>query len=193
MTTPEPGMSEKILFTARGLFIRHGYHGLAMRQIAESLGVSKPAIYYHFKDKESLFLAILNDYLDAMETAIDRITSEPVSSREKIRQFMEYVLVQPSEQSAIIHLARQEMGQLSEPARRSFEQAYRRKFIGKIEAIFQTGMQQGEFKPIKPEVATWTLLGLMLPYFYPAYAKTSGLSTEVIQEITTVYLEGIIK
>ena len=193
MTTSEPGLREKILSTAKNLFIQHGYHGLAMRQIAEALDVSKPALYYHFKDKEELFLAILKAYLDEMETVLDRITTETVTCRQKIRNFMEYVFIQPPEQRAIIRLASQEMGQLSDPARKSFEQIYRQKFIGKIEAILRSGMERGELKPVKPEVATWTLLGMMYPYFYPTHAGNGGLSNETIQQIITVYLEGIIK
>jgi AcrR family transcriptional regulator len=193
MTSPEPDLRGRILSTARSLFIQHGYHGLAMRQIAESLNVSKPALYYHFKDKEELFLAILTNYLDEMETALDRIAAEPVTCREKIRNFMEYIFLQPSEQCSIIRLASQEMGQLSDTARKSFERIYREKFIGKIEAILLSGMQGGEFKPVRPEVATWTLLGLMYPYFYPAHAGNAGLSVETIQQIITVYMDGILK
>jgi AcrR family transcriptional regulator len=192
MTSPEPDLRGRILFTAKSLFIQHGYHGLAMRQIAESLNVSKPALYYHFKDKEELFLAILTNYLDEMETALDRIAAEPVTCREKIRNFMEYIFLQPSEQRAIIRLASQEMGQLSDTARKAFERIYREKFIGKIEAILLAGMQAGEFKPVRPEVATWTLLGLMYPYFYPAHAGKAGLSVETIHEIITVYMDGIL-
>jgi AcrR family transcriptional regulator len=191
MPPSAPGLREKILFTAAGLFIQHGYHGLSMRQIAEALSVSKPALYYHFRDKEQLFLAILKVHLDGMEIALDRITAEETSSREKIRLFVEYVFTQPLEQRAIIRLASQEMGQVSAPARRSFEHIYREKFIGKVEAILKAGMDLGEIKPVKPEVATWTLLGMMFPYFYPAHAGDSGLSDEIIQQISTVYLDGI--
>ena len=191
MTTPEPGLRTKILSTATSLFIQHGYHGLAMRQIAEALHVSKPALYYHFKDKEELFLAILTIHLDQMEKAIDRITAEPATCREKVRDFMEYVLIQPPEQRAIIHLASQEVGQLSDQARATFGQAYQEKFIGKIEAILHAGMQRGEFKPVEPGVATWALLGIMYPYFYPARAGNSGLPDQTIRQIITVYLDGI--
>ncbi len=60
MTTTETrDLRELILATAKSLFSQQGYHGLAMRQISESLGVAKSALYYHFKDKEQLFLAIL--------------------------------------------------------------------------------------------------------------------------------------
>lgn len=193
MTTPKPGLRTKILSTASILFIQHGYHGLAMRQIAEALQVSKPAIYYHFRDKEELFLAILMMYLDEMEKAIDQITAEPVTCREKVQNFMEYVLAQPSEQRAIIHLASQEVGQLSDQARKSFGQVYQAKFIGKIEAILKSGMEHGEFKPVAPEVATWALMGIMYPYFYPTRTGNVNLPEETIRQITSVYLDGILK
>ena len=73
MTTPELGLREQILVAAKRLFIEQGYHGLAMRQISEAVGVSKAALYYHFKDKEELFLAILSSNLDEIEQAIDLI------------------------------------------------------------------------------------------------------------------------
>ena len=191
MITPEPGLREKILSTAKSLFIQQGYHGLAMRQISEALGVSKAALYYHFKDKEELFLAILEAYLDEMEIAIDHILAEPVSCTEQIQHFVEYVLAQPTEQRAIIRLASQEMGQLSVPARKGFDKIYREKFIGKVEAILSAGMERGEFEKVQPAVATWTLLGMMYPYFYPAHTGNTGLSDETIQQILTIYLKGL--
>jgi AcrR family transcriptional regulator len=184
-------MREQILSTAKGLFIQHGYHGLAMRQISDALGVTKAALYYHFEDKEELFLAILTLYLDEMGTALDRITSEPGNCRKKIQDFIAYILVQPPEQRAIIRLASQEMGQLSIPKRKAFDIVYREKFIGKVEAILKTGMEFGEFKVIRPEVATWTLLGMMYPYFYPTQSGNIGLSDEIIQQIISVFLDGI--
>jgi AcrR family transcriptional regulator len=191
MNAPEPGLRTQILSTATSLFIQHGYHGLAMRQIAEALHVSKPALYYHFKDKEELFLAILTMYLDEMETAIDRISAEPYSGREKVQHFMEYVLGQPPEQRAIIHLASQEVGQLSDSARQSFGRVYQAKFIDKIEAILSAGMKRSEFKPVAPEIATWALLGIMYPYFYPARTGNAGLPIETIRQIVSLYLDGI--
>jgi AcrR family transcriptional regulator len=191
MSSEPRDLREQILSTAKALFIQQGYHGLAMRQIAEALGVSKAALYYHFQDKEQLFLAILEAYLDEMEAAIDHIEAEPVSSVEHIRRFVEYVLAQPPGQRAIIRLASQEMGQLGEPARKTFGKIYQEKFIGKLQAILETGMKAGEFRSIPPELATWTLLGMMYPYFYPAHAGDVGLSDETIQQILTVYLEGM--
>ncbi len=50
---------EKILFTAAEMFVEEGYKAVSMRRIAQALGYSHGAIYYHFKDKAELFGAIV--------------------------------------------------------------------------------------------------------------------------------------
>ena len=193
MTTSETSLREKILLTAKSLFIQQGYHGLAMRQISEAVGVSKAALYYHFKDKEELFLAILDIYLNEIESAIDDIQSKRLSSSEQLRMFVEYILSQPAEQRAVMRLGSQEMAQLSASSRKSFGKVYREKFIGKLIAIFQAGIKSGELKSLNAEVATWALLGIMYPYFYPAHTGDKPVAANVIDEIVTIFLMGIEK
>ncbi len=189
--TSENDLREQILVTAKSMFIQQGYHGLAMRQISEALGVSKAALYYHFKDKEELFLAILTSYLDDIETLLDRILAEQGSNRDRIGMFVAEVLRQPAEQRAVIRLASQEMAQLSAASRKDFDKLYRQKFIGKLVQIFQQGVDAGEFRPLQTEVATWALMGIMYPYFYPSHTGEKPLPVETIQTIVDIYLNGV--
>lgn len=191
MTHTENDLRKQILETAKSLFIQQGYHGLAMRQISEALGVSKAALYYHFKDKEELFLAILSNNLDEIENAIDLIRSRQVTCGEQIVLFVEYVLKQPAEQRAMIRLASQEMSQLSAMARRKFDKTYHDQFIGKLQAIFQAGIKNGEFRPLDPAIATWALMGIMYPYFYPAHTGATPVRPEIIQQIVSIYMNGV--
>ncbi|WP_020495011.1 MULTISPECIES: TetR/AcrR family transcriptional regulator [Sciscionella] len=48
----------QILDGARGCFARFGYEGATVRRLEEATGLSRGAIFHHFKDKESLFLAL---------------------------------------------------------------------------------------------------------------------------------------
>ena len=43
---------ERILDTALDMFIERGYDKTSLREIAERVGVTKPALYYHFSSKE---------------------------------------------------------------------------------------------------------------------------------------------
>ena len=66
MTSPEPAdIPERIAEEATRLFVANGYHGVSMREIAEAVGISKAGLYYHFRDKEDLFIAILTANLSA--------------------------------------------------------------------------------------------------------------------------------
>ncbi|MPY84441.1 MAG: TetR family transcriptional regulator [Actinophytocola sp.] len=51
----------QILDGARVCFARHGYEGATVRRLEETVGLSRGAIFHHFKDKESLFLALAED------------------------------------------------------------------------------------------------------------------------------------
>jgi len=52
-------------------------------------------------------------------------------------------------------------------------------------------MESGEFKRQDPEIATWALLGMMYPYFYPSQTRDLPIPDETIQQILTIYLAGI--
>jgi AcrR family transcriptional regulator len=184
-------MRAQILAVARVLFIREGYHGLALRQVSEQLGVTKAALYYHFKDKEALFMAILESNLDAMESLLDGILAEGGTCGEQIRKFVLRVMAQPAEERAIIRLGAQEIGQVSPQARQAFGRIYRQKFVGKVESILQRGIAGGEFRPLQPEVATHALLGIMYPYLYPSGDSDHGLSAEISEQIVTILLNGL--
>jgi AcrR family transcriptional regulator len=57
----------EILTAARRAFARHGYEGATVKVLEAETGLSRGAIFHHFKDKEALFLALAED--DATRTA----------------------------------------------------------------------------------------------------------------------------
>src|SRR5437660_12513010 len=51
----------QILDGSRSCFARYGYEGATVRRLEEATGLSRGAIFHHFRDKESLFLALAED------------------------------------------------------------------------------------------------------------------------------------
>jgi AcrR family transcriptional regulator len=51
-------MPDRILDVALDLFIENGYDGTSLREVAENLGVTKAALYYHFASKEDILMAL---------------------------------------------------------------------------------------------------------------------------------------
>jgi TetR/AcrR family transcriptional regulator, transcriptional repressor of aconitase len=61
---------QEILAAARGCFARHGYEGATVRRLEEATGLSRGAIFHHFRDKDSLFLAVAEDDAAAMVATV---------------------------------------------------------------------------------------------------------------------------
>lgn len=54
-----PKTSQEVLVRAIPLFAEHGYDGVSMRDVAAAVGISAPALYHHFSDKQALYLAVM--------------------------------------------------------------------------------------------------------------------------------------
>ena len=68
---------QRIAEIALELFATRGYERTSMREIAERLGVTKTALYYHFESKESLLEAIGRPFVDSIEAILhDVVTGE---------------------------------------------------------------------------------------------------------------------
>ncbi|WP_025619087.1 TetR/AcrR family transcriptional regulator [Salinispora cortesiana] len=63
---------QEILTAARVCFARHGYEGATVRRLEEATGLSRGAIFHHFRDKDSLFLAVAEDDAAAMVETVAR-------------------------------------------------------------------------------------------------------------------------
>ena len=61
----------KILQNASILFSTQGYERTGVDQICEAAGISKGAFYHHFPEKHSLFMELLQSWLDSIKTQID--------------------------------------------------------------------------------------------------------------------------
>ena len=60
----------EILAGARACFARYGYEGATVRRLEEETGLSRGAIFHHFRDKESLFFAVAEDDAAAMVATV---------------------------------------------------------------------------------------------------------------------------
>jgi AcrR family transcriptional regulator len=73
------GTRERILDIALDLFVDKGYEATSLREIAEAMGFSKAALYYHFRSKTDIFLALHLRMHAAMGAALTDLGPGPVS------------------------------------------------------------------------------------------------------------------
>ncbi len=78
-SAPHTDTKQRILDVALDLFTEQGYDGTSLRQIAEQLGVTKAALYYHFESKEDILMALHMRLHEFGKDALVRIGHGPVT------------------------------------------------------------------------------------------------------------------
>jgi AcrR family transcriptional regulator len=63
---------DKILNAARALLLADGIAGLTMRKLADRVGYTPTALYYHFEDKDAVLRALMDADCTALRRGLDR-------------------------------------------------------------------------------------------------------------------------
>jgi AcrR family transcriptional regulator len=68
---------QRILDTALDLFIERGYDKTSLREIAERVGVTKAALYYHFSSKEEIIRTLVEPFFANMAPMAEALANRP--------------------------------------------------------------------------------------------------------------------
>ncbi|MCE7001874.1 TetR/AcrR family transcriptional regulator [Kibdelosporangium philippinense] len=102
---------QRILDAARDLFAAQGVQKTSLREIADRLGISKPALYYHFSSREDLVRSIIQPVLDGGEQFLLQYEAKtPVDKRALLDGYFDFHYVHRKD----IILFVQELSTLSE-------------------------------------------------------------------------------
>jgi TetR/AcrR family transcriptional regulator len=98
---------EEILNAAEKLFFSRGYDNVSMDEIAGEAELSKPAVYYYFKDKEWLFSAVVNRGVKILRAMVEEEVKSAQDSGIKIGAiavaFEKFILKYPDYARAYFH------------------------------------------------------------------------------------------
>jgi AcrR family transcriptional regulator len=81
---PEGDVRRRLLDSAAGLFSSKGYAATTVREIVERAGVTKPVLYYYFRSKEGIYLALMREPLEQFVALLDATMAEEGTAGERL-------------------------------------------------------------------------------------------------------------
>lgn len=187
--TDSQDMRERIMAEATRLFAASGYHGISMREIAQAVNVSKAGLYYHFKDKEDLFLSILLTNIDHLHTIIQQARQES-TTRTQIRRMIEGIFAQEPWQQMIMQVAHQDLTHIKPEQQAHFQRLYHEKFVSQVEALLQDGIARGELQPVDTHLTAWVLLGMIYPFVNASHRHSDQSVAQAMDLIVRLFFDG---
>ncbi|ATF12741.1 TetR family transcriptional regulator [Brevibacillus sp. HB1.2] len=182
---------QHIVEKATELFSQKGYSATSIEDICQATGASKGSLYYHFKNKEQLFLYLLEKQYNEWEYLWQEKEKEFETSIDKLYGlavfFLEDYLSHP------LKKAGEEFSgsQLADPV--ILEQVL--EMLGSTytlyTSLFQEGIDRGEFAPCDPEEMAMILEGLMNGIINVGYQMEDERLYALLKRSIDVLLHGI--
>jgi AcrR family transcriptional regulator len=188
---------ERILRAANDLFGRQGFSRVSMRAVAGAAGVTKPALYYYFRDKESLFEECLADFNEQMEATMRAATTGPGAFHARVCAVAEALLAGSPYHPVRVHeeLAEQVSGGLRRRLRATFQTVV----VAPVTDLFTDLQRHGELRDgVTPAMAAAALIGTCMAFMRPengeAWAPVPLVGADVQQPaevVATLVLRGV--
>ncbi|HKW18294.1 MAG TPA: TetR/AcrR family transcriptional regulator [Terriglobales bacterium] len=159
-----------ILKAAVKEFAREGVAGARTDAIARSARVNKALLYYYFKDKESLYQAVLDDVFSGVRSAIHNALSKDLSPRERLKAYIcahfDYIASHPL-YHRLVHAEFLRAGRDPSRLQRVAKQYFRPVF-SELVALLQEGERSGDFRGVNPLHFIPSMISVIVFYFTTA-------------------------
>jgi AcrR family transcriptional regulator len=188
-----------ILRAAAQEFAEHGIAGARTDAIARAARVNKALLYYYFKDKETLYGAVLDNAFSGMKTNIFQVLDSDLPPREKIMAYVGAYFDFIASNQIYPKLMQREMMRaregdsvhLSRLVKTYFQPIYQR-----VGELLHKGIAEGEFRKVDPAHFIPSMVAMIVFYFSSApvmqrIARFNPLTPERIAERRAAVLDFI--
>lgn len=187
---------QEILTAALDIFSTHGFEGTTLEAVADTLGYTKPALYYYFHSKEDLFCSLILDSLRAASLRIADIFAQDKTPSGKLRDLIRLYLDDHFSNRgyfSITHLLKGFKDSMPEGEAKAEIERLSRGIHEPIMATIAQGIALGEFKDEDPKllgsIVFAMLSGILIHIEMPAL---SGISLDKLKScLDEIIVKGI--
>jgi AcrR family transcriptional regulator len=186
-------VAEAILAKAAELFADQGVQGTGIREIAEAMDMSRPAVYHYFSSKDALIEQLLEDYTGNLVGFLRGIRQDSsLSVSEKLTQFVTGLAMRVAAKPAHLRLAAGSERSLPAAMARDHADA-RHEAFDHVVAIIAEGIETGEIRPVDERVVAFALFGMC--HWIAWWYQPGGSATDeqIAREMTNIALHGLLR
>ena len=157
----DASVRRKLLAGAAELFANKGYAATTVREIVASAGVTKPVLYYYFRNKEGIYLELMRETFGKADGLLASTLKERGTAAQKLMHFFDqaFSLFLENIQGVRVMYAIYYGPHQGAPF---FDfDAYHFRIQQTIHRLVEEGIRKGEFRRGNAEEMTWAILGAL--------------------------------
>lgn len=182
-----------IMETATKLFLKKGYALTSTRDIAKEIGITQPALYHHFSDKEVLYLDVLSAHCSKVRQQINQVMRrDNLSAKDRLWEITE--VFTKNHPNNVYNNWQSTASLLSPSGRRKLEIIFMMDYIEPVSEFFK--LPEAHLRPdILPKEAAELFIADLTPLF-GSLQQLGGKSISNEQRgkiILDVFLNGVMQ
>lgn len=186
----EGGRRDEIVAQAVALFNAKGYAGTSVNDIADALGLSKPALYHYIQRKEDVLYWIHEDFARLLIEKLESRLEEPRPMRNQLQDVVRDILALMLTHRDYVRVYFEHFRALDDE-RQAEIAVQRNHYRHLVQSIIERGIVGGEFRALDPGVTTTSIFG-MCNWAYQWYDPAGPLSNvEVADTMFDLLLGGL--
>jgi AcrR family transcriptional regulator len=165
MIEVEISTEEKILKAAEEVFVRDGYGGSRMQDIADVAGINKALLHYYFRSKDKLFEKVFDAKIQSFFPKVDEVFEQDVPFIVKINFFLEgYINLLRSNPYLPLFV----LNTINDKDKSDFINKLPTGVIKKVVQSYYVDFRKGSVKAIDPVQFVMSIMGMCV---FPFLAK----------------------
>mgnify|MGYP001190890275 FL=1 len=185
----------RIMDAALQVFVSKGYSDTRMDDIVEMSGLSKGAIYHHYKSKKDLFISLIEHWENFSFPNIFDKDLDKISSADALRAIVNDIVI-TFKKNKHVFLAELEFWSLAnhdEDVRLKTKSLYV-KLLNLFKNIIKKGIDRGEFKNIDENIGALSIMTSIQGVIWFSIFEESKLSAEIyLNEVIEFIIKGFEK
>lgn len=158
---PSTDARDRLLHAACALFAEKGYAATSVREIVTRAKVTKPVLYYYFRNKEGLFAGMLEEAFRCYTESVNPTLAMPGTARERIARFCFAMFDIVAEHADFVRVIHAVFYGPPQGAPAIDFTAFHRHHVESIRRLVQEGIAEGAFRRVPVESATHQYLAVM--------------------------------
>lgn len=159
-TTRNDLMRDRIRHTAGRLFAARGISAVTLQELADEVGISKPAVYHYFTGKEDLIRSVFSDWVQERLNHLLAAIATVDTPGHRLKLFVTTHVHSVSSDLDLFRMSFRSEESLPSEVRAEFRLRMR-DVDQALRGLIQEGIAEGEFDPVDPKLAAFAIFGMI--------------------------------
>lgn len=186
-------VEKQIMQHATALFAERGFAGTSLQDIADAMGLTRPALYHYVANKDELLARLVTEITEEPAVILAGINKRTdLGPVDKLHAMAEAIALHHAAAPDRFRLLIRSEAELPENLSKTYEQS-RRRVLKEFISVIRAGIDAGSFRAVDPRVASLGIIGMLNWMAWWYQPGTTANAKSVANQLADMAIQSVLQ